>query len=168
MQLNVGMEIAALRRMAVSELRARYGEVFGEATNANNKDWLIKRIAWRLQANEEGDLSERARNRAALLANDADLRLSPPKVANAATQHSEDVRVGNLQFHADDRLPLPGTIIHRVYKGEALQVKVLQRGFEFEGEVYKSLSAVAKKITSSHCNGYLFFRLEKGGSGDQA
>src|SRR5262245_22684873 len=79
MHLNVGKEVAALQRMTVKELRARYGEAFGEETNANNKGWLIKRIAWRLQALAEGGLSERARQRATELANDADLRLSPPK-----------------------------------------------------------------------------------------
>jgi hypothetical protein len=60
-------------------------------------------------------------------------------------------------------LPPPGTIITRRYKGEVLQVKVLPHGFEYQGEVYSSLSAVAKAITGSHCNGYLFFRL--GGKG---
>ena len=42
-----------------------------------------------------------------------------------------------------------------------LQVKVLPAGFEYEGHVYKSLSAVAKVITGQHCNGYHFFRLRK-------
>ena len=59
------------------------------------------------------------------------------------------------------RMPPPGTIITREYKGQTLQVKVLPQGFEFEGEVYKSLSAVAKAITGQHCNGYHFFRLGK-------
>lgn len=40
-------------------------------------------------------------------------------------------------------------------------MKVLPQGFECEGEVYKSLSAVAKAITGQHGNGYLFFRLRK-------
>jgi len=40
-----------------------------------------------------------------------------------------------------------------------LHVKVLPHGFEFEGEVFKSLSAVAKAITGQHSNGYYFFRL---------
>ena len=35
-------------------------------------------------------------------------------------------------------------------------------GFEMEGMFYKSLSAVAKQITGSHCNGFHFFRLTKG------
>ena len=61
----------------------------------------------------------------------------------------------------DPRIPVPATTITRDYKGQTLQVKVLPKGFEYEGEVYKSLSAVAKKITGSHCNGYLFFRLNR-------
>lgn len=79
MVLNVGKEVAALQRMTVRELRIRYAAVFGESTRAGNKAWLIKRIAWRLQSQAEGGLSERARQRAAELANDADVRLSPPK-----------------------------------------------------------------------------------------
>ena len=148
--------------MAVTELRARYAEVFGEETSANNRDWLVKRIAWRLQALAEGDLSERARQRAAELANDADLRLSPPPQPQTLPLPAESQRV-TLSLRGNDRLPLPGTIITRSYKGQMLQVKVLPKGFEFEGEVYKSLTAVAKAITGSHCNGFLFFRLRKEG-----
>jgi len=76
MDTNVGKELAALQRLTVKELRTRYAEVFGEATNANNRAWLVKRLAWRLQALAEGDLSERARRRAAELASDADLRMT--------------------------------------------------------------------------------------------
>src|SRR5262249_50154246 len=63
----------------VPQLRLRYAAVFGETTNANNRTWLVKKIAWRRQALAEGDLSERARQRAAELAHDADLRANPPK-----------------------------------------------------------------------------------------
>ena len=69
MELNVHKEVAALQRQGAKQLRARYAEVFGETTAANNKVWLIRRIAWRLQALAEGDLSERARRRAEELAN---------------------------------------------------------------------------------------------------
>jgi hypothetical protein len=79
MELNVHKEVAAMQRMGSKALRARYAEVFGETTVAHNKTWLIRRIAWRLQALAEGDLSERARHRAEELANDADLRLNPPR-----------------------------------------------------------------------------------------
>src|SRR5437588_11836296 len=79
MSPNVARELAALQRLTVPQLRARYAEVFAETTNANNRTWLVKKIAWRLQAQAEGGLSERARQRAAELANDTDLRANPPK-----------------------------------------------------------------------------------------
>jgi hypothetical protein len=165
MDLNITNAVAALRRMTPQQLRQRYAEVFGEATATRNKGWLLKRIAWRLQALAEGDLSERARCRAAELANDADLRSTPPRdqrAAGAATADTPPTRV--LKFQPDERLPPPGTVIARPYKGQTLQVKVLSDGFEYEGQVFASLSAVAWQITGSHCNGYLFFRMgTKGG-----
>ena len=66
--MNLAQDIAALPTLSVSQLRLRYAEIFGEITNAAHKGWLVKRIAWRLQALAEGDLSERARQRAAELA----------------------------------------------------------------------------------------------------
>ena len=162
MATNVGQEVAALARMTVKQLKQKYAEVFGEDTNGNNKAWLVKRIAWRLQARAEGGLSERARQRAAELANDADLRLNPPPM-KAVTPVEDEVPVRVLKFQADDRLPPPGTVITRKYKGEVLQVRVRSDDFEYEGKVHASLSAVAKAITGSHCNGFLFFRI--GGKG---
>jgi len=165
MSLNVGQEVATLARMTVKQLKQKYAEVFGEDTNGNNKAWLVKRIAWRLQARAEGGLSERALRRATELADDADLRLSPPPMKPAAPVE-EDAPVRVLKIQADDRLPPPGTVITRKYKGEVLQVRVRSDGFEYEGNVYASLSAVAKAITGSHCNGFLFFRI--GGKGGDA
>src|SRR5271163_4996391 len=109
MNINVGKEVAAMQRMTMKELRARYAEVFGEPTNANNKAWLVKRIAWRLQALAEGGLSERARQRAAELANDADVRLRPPKDITALAKRATT----SLRIKGDHRLPPPGTIITR-------------------------------------------------------
>ncbi|MBU4273311.1 MAG: DUF2924 domain-containing protein [Planctomycetes bacterium] len=162
MNLNIGKELATLQRMSVNELRMRYVEVFGEATNTRHKDWLIKRVIWRMQALAEGDLTERARRRAEELANDADLRCKPPRAPSATTELAQ-TSTRKPATNGDSRIPLPATIITRVYKGETLQVRVLPAGFEYEGEVYKSLSAVAKKITGTHCNGYLFFNLTKDG-----
>ena len=159
MSLNITKEVALLQRMTVRELRIRYAEVFSEQTKAGNKAWLVKRIAWRLQSLDEGDLSERARQRAAELANDADVRLSPPKAISAAVATLKPTRTARITGKGEDRLPPPGTILTREYKGQTLQVKVLPKGFEFEGEVFKSLSAVAKAITGQHCSGYYFFRL---------
>jgi Protein of unknown function (DUF2924) len=157
---GVGAEIAALPQLAIEDLRTRYAEMFGEGTRSGNRAWLIKRLAWRLQALAEGDLSERAKLRAAELANDADLRTTAPREprpvgrSNARTPKS------------DHRLPPPGTVITRQYKGAHLEVLVQREGFTYAGARYPTLSAVAKTITGSHCNGYLFFRLT-GNGGDR-
>jgi len=163
---TLAREVAALQRLTVKQLRQKYAEVFGEETNGHNKVWLVRRIAWRLQALAEGDLSDRARRRAGELACDADLRMNPPvptPVAAAEPGEAPPPRV--LPFQADDRLPPPGTLLTREYKGRTFQVRVLSDGFDYDGQVYRSLSAVAKAITGSHCNGYFFFRLGVKGDG---
>ena len=164
MAVNIGKEVSTMQRMTVTQLRERYEEVFGEACRSNHKQWLVKRIAWRLQANEEGDLSERARKRAAELANDADLRMkAPPQKKSPPAPRGRKVQAAIARPH-DSRIPMPGTVLTREYKGETVQVTVLPTGFDYEGEVYSSLSAAAKAITGSHTSGFLFFRLNaKGG-----
>jgi hypothetical protein len=156
--LNVEKEVAAMERMTVDQLRAKYAEAFGEPTNGRHKEWLIKRIAWRMQANAEGDLSERARRRAMELANDADLRTTAPRQRRPAPDAGERTKTVATKFRAGDEL-LPGTIIKREYKGQMIRVTVLAEGFEYLGERYKSLTAVAKAVTGKHWNGFHFFGL---------
>lgn len=157
MATDLGKELAALKRLSVDKLRDKYAEVFGEPTAASNRPWLVRRIAWRLQERALGGLSERAKARAAELADDADLRVVPPRAATVLTAPPEPPRSA-----ADPRLPAPGTVLTRPYKGRVLEVKVLAGGFEFVGQRYASLSAVAKAATGSHCNGFAFFGLARG------
>src|SRR6266513_6332270 len=154
--MNLAHDIAALPTLSVAQLRTRYAEAFGEPTNAAHKGWLVKRIAWRLQARAEGHLSERARQRAAELANDADLRLSPPNPRTASTPQTTTPALDGSAAPApvprdlDRRLPLPGAVLTRPYKRQQLHVTVLQSGFAYGGQVFASLSAVAKAITGAH------------------
>jgi hypothetical protein len=163
-ELNITQQLAALRRLAPQELRARYAELFGERPSTQNKGWLLKRLAWRIQALAEGDLSQRARRRAAELANDADLRTTPPRTPRADTAAAAAPAPAPPP-PLDRRLPPPGTVLTRTYKGARLQVRVLPAGFEYDGQLYRSLSAVAKAITGSHCNGFLFFQAALAGKG---
>jgi hypothetical protein len=164
---TLAREVAALQRLTVKQLRKKYAEVFGEETNGHNKVWLVRRIAWRLQVLAEGDLSDRARRRAGELACDADLRMNPPRVRTPAAAPPEPAATATrtLPFKQDSRLPPPGTLLTREYKGRTFQARVLADGFDYDGQVYRSLSAVAKAITGSHCNGYFFFRLGVKGDG---
>ena len=159
---DLTLELAALPQLGVADLRRRYAEVFGEPTRAGNRTWLVKRIAWRLQALALGGLSERARQRALELANDADLRLSPPRSQGTEASPGAQVRPSKPS-KSRDGLPPAVTILRRPYKGQVVELKVLEQGCQFDGRVYRSLSAVAKAITGAHCSGLLFFRLARKG-----
>jgi Protein of unknown function (DUF2924) len=148
-------EIVGLQRMRTDELRQRYREVFGEESNTAHKQHLVKRIAWRLQALAEGDLSERARRRALEIADDADLRKTVP---SQFAQHQ------GQRSWLDSRLPVPGTVLTRVYQDRTIEVKVLVDGFECKGDRYHSLSAVARAVTGTRWNGLVFFGLAKRGA----
>jgi site-specific DNA recombinase len=133
-EINIVNEVAALRRLSVAQLRQRFAELFGEATHASNRTWLTKRILWRMQALAEGDLSQRARRRAAELARDADLRLNAPHHKETITATSPDLV--NVPAPVDPRLPPPGTILTRPYKGQLVQVQVLTEGFAYAGRIF--------------------------------
>lgn len=157
---DIAKELAALPRMTVGQLRRRWEEVHGEPARSFNRQHLIKRIAWRIQALREGGLPERARRRAEELARDADIRLRPPPSDRIAPNPAQAVEiVGPLE--RGDRPPplLPGAVLRREYKGQVLLVRVLPKGFEFEGEIYRSLTAIAQKVTGARWSGHHFFGL---------
>jgi hypothetical protein len=153
MALNIGKEMTALKRMTVPELRRKYAQVFGEDTASRHKEFLIRRI-----------LSERARQRARELATESDVRLTAPRPR--AVVPGGVTATAPIEFPQDDRLPMPGAIITRRYKNQTIEVRVLPKGFEYEGEIYRTLSAVAKKVTGTHWNGFHFFKLGETGCAD--
>jgi hypothetical protein len=67
-------------------------------------------------------------------------------------------QVASIQIKDDERLPIARTVLTRPFKGRVYEVTVLPNGFEYDGDIYKSLTAVAHAITGSHWNGYLFFK----------
>jgi Protein of unknown function (DUF2924) len=147
-------EIDALRRQSVGQLRVKYLKVFGHDSRSNHKQFLVRRIAWRLQANTEGDLSERARERALALADEADLRIRTPEF------FLKELSGAAARKQRDPRLPPPGTFIAREFHGQSVSVEVLENGFRYQERVYKSLSAVARHVTGVQWNGFLFFALK--------
>jgi hypothetical protein len=153
----LAMEIESLRKLKTKALKVRYRELFGEEPRSSNRAHLFRRIAWRLQAQAEGDLSERARKRATELANDVDLRLRAPRRFWRA-----DGTVGLEPCPArDPRLPPAGTLLKRVYGERTIEVTVLGTGFEYQGKSYRSLSLIAQRVTGTRWNGFHFFGLRK-------
>src|SRR5579864_9421233 len=159
MKAELQQQIDQLRHLTTAQLQLHYRELFGQASHSNHKDYLFRRIAWRVQALAEGGLSERARQCAQQIAIDADLRLCAPKRL-AGTPSA--VRVASASRQRDPRVPNPGTVLIKRYKDETLTVTVLEDGYQYGERVYKSLSAIARQVTGTQWNGYLFFGLRSG------
>jgi hypothetical protein len=151
MNETVAVQVRRLQGLSVGELRVRYREVFGEESRSRNKDYLLKRVAWGIQARAEGGLSERAKRRAAELADEIHIRVRGVHTALPPTPASK----------RDPRLPAPGGTLTRRYKDVEHVVTVLEEGFLYQGQRYESLSAVARVITGAHWNGYFFFGLAR-------
>lgn len=146
-------EIRNLSKMSVAQLRARHVDVFGEESRSRNRDYLWKRIAWRIQEFAEGGLSDRLKAKTIAMARDADLRVVPPPQGRGIPV-AEPPKVCAPK---DDRLPSAGAMLTREFRGRTHAVKVLADGFEYEGTHFKSLSAVARAITGTRWNGLAFF-----------
>ncbi len=153
--------VANLPELTVTQLRQRYADLFGEPTASRHKTWLVRRIAWRLQADDEGGLSERALARAAELARDSEIRVTAPRQAPAA-DHAELSRTKTIPLpQTRDAGLAPGTVLRRDWRGRIAVVTVLPDGFDYQGGIYRSLSAVAKAITGTKWNGHVFFGLKQ-------
>jgi hypothetical protein len=154
---SIAASVNALQSMSIPRLKDKYRELYEKEISVTNKGYLIKKIAWRIQEIEYGGLSEQVKKRALEIAQTMNLpdKPSPDKPIPAKKKK----RATKVQSHISKRrLPMPGTVLTREYKGRLIQVEVLEDGyFEYEGSKYRSLSAVAKAVTGSHWNGYLFF-----------
>lgn len=156
--IQITQEIRELRKMTVGELRSKYLEAFGEPNRSRNRDYLIRRIAWRIQANAEGGITERARIRAEELANESDIRVRFSQEKETIPSKLNQVTT-RIQTKRDPRLPQPGSILTRDYRGQSICVEVGETTFRFEDREYRTLSSIAKEVTGGHWNGFRFFGL---------
>ena len=161
-------EIEQLRRATVRELRVRYLELFGQPSRSNHKQFLFRRVAWRLQALAYGELSEQARQRALALAHDADLRIKAPShLVGAAPQLLLPTLQSRSKPGRDQRLPASGSVLQRKFKGQTVVVQVLTDGFQYQDRFYRSLSAIARQVTGTQWNGYAFFHVKANDGGSE-
>jgi hypothetical protein len=157
-------EIGQLPRLGPAELQAVHKEMFGHENPIANCQHLRRKIAWHIQAAKEGGLPEAVRAVGILIARGTELRT---RVSENAL-HRRDAIPAELSVTTkvagqsqDARLPMPGSLIAKKYKGRTLVVKVLDDGFEYEGRHYTSLSMIAGEITGTRWNGFAFFGLGK-------
>lgn len=158
---DIPKQLAALRAMTVGQLRERYREVFGEPTRSRNKDFLRKKVGWRIQELAEGGLSDQARSRIEELSAHVPVRWRSSRNGTAEPQATAEAPVAVALGTRDPRLPEPGTVITRELGGIQHRVTVLEDGFEYGGHRFASLSKVARAISGTNWNGYLFFSLQR-------
>ncbi|MDD5109530.1 MAG: DUF2924 domain-containing protein [Candidatus Omnitrophica bacterium] len=156
MQENLLTNIMSLKDASLGELKQKYSELFeGKFAPSNNKTYLWKKIAYRLQELEYGGLSTEAQGKIQELIQKYD----PVNNKAIRPENAPQNKSNKTSLRRDKRLPIPGTVITKEYKGIKLQVKILESGFEYSSKVYKTLTAIAKEVTGAHWNGYLFFNL---------
>lgn len=150
--------------MTVQQLRDHYREVFDEDTRSRNRQYLIKKLKWRIQELTEGGLSELARRKIAELSPKSPIRrrlLALVPSAETAVMAPATPRASPIAAAApkprDARLPPPGTTIQKTHNDIAHEVRILVDGAEYLGKKYGSLSGVARAITGTNWNGFLFF-----------
>jgi hypothetical protein len=145
MPTNIEREIERLDQMTTTELAERYAELHGRPTRTRHRAYLIRKIAWRLQATAEGGLSERARRRAAELADDADVRVMPPKAKDTTPGRAgapTGQRVANV-WPTFARIPIPGCL-HRAPRSPA-NTKA-DRGERRLAEIDQKIAALEHEI----------------------
>ncbi|MDD3012276.1 MAG: DUF2924 domain-containing protein [Candidatus Gastranaerophilales bacterium] len=141
--------IEQLQQLSREELIKKWKKLF--KTNSPQharKEFLIKHIVWELQAKKQGSYSARTQKQLDKLAD---------KLAK-----KEEIKEKEINKHCRQNSEIKtGTKLIREYKGEKHEVIALDKGFEYRGKYYKSLSAIAREITGTQWNGKVFFGIKK-------
>ena len=135
-QNSVRRQLLALAQMSKNELIEKWKDLFGKEPPNYGPVFMRKRLAFRVQKLFYGGLS--------------------PDLLHAILRNEDPVTTQEKK-----RGPRPGTIIVRMWHGEKHEVTIRNNGYEYNGQLYRSLSAVAKTITGAHWNGNRFFQLKE-------
>jgi hypothetical protein len=146
MTASVLTRIAALKTVPVGQLKQQWRDLFESEPPPYNRQFLEQRLAYRIQELAYGGLKPETVKRLRALAEELDGG-SP----------------GNRRRHHQDK-PMAGTRLIREWQGVEHCVTVLDEGVEYQGRPFKSLSAVARAITGTQWNGWLFFGLKNRGA----
>ncbi len=148
LDMNIPDLINRLPQLSTAELAAEYERLYGRKPRYRNPVWMRKRIAYQVQVAAYGGLSGPARAELKRLAADIQLPKAPTRG-----------HVRNVVAKKQSGQPRPGTVLQREWRDQQIRVEVLPDGFEWNGNRYGSLSAVARAITGARWNGRLFFGL---------
>lgn len=140
MSADVIGKVAALPSLENDELKKLWRELFDEPAPRKKRDYLIPRLAWRIQELAYGGLSDKAQDR-----------------INRLMRSKEQLKPSSNRV----KRPAVGTKLIREYQGVEHHVTVTRNGFEYQGRTYRSLSHIAREITGTRWSGPLFFGLTR-------
>lgn len=140
-------QLAALKSMAAPELKARWRELFDSEPPPYNRRFLESRLAYRIQELTYGGLKPETIER-----------------LDALGERLDGGRADIRRKRADHERPIAGTRLIRDWQGVEHTVSVLVDGYEWQGRPYKSLSAIARAITGTRWNGWVFFGVRRPGA----
>lgn len=137
---SVVAQVADLERLSMGELRTKWEALYDTPPpGSSNRKQLIARLAYRIQELVYGGLSRETKD-----------RLEKMGLADGPD--------GTVQpTPRDPHLPVPGTRLIRDWQNRRIEVTVLDKGFEYAGRTYRSLTAIATTITGTKWNGQMFF-----------
>jgi hypothetical protein len=136
-------QLAAMQKLSVIELKAKWETLLGTPAPNNARAFLELRIGYRIQELTYGGLTRETRRVLDLLADEVEGKISRKSMV------------------ADPRNPVVGTRLVREWDGAEHTVTVLRDGYEWQGRKFRSLSAVAKAITGTNWNGFRFFGMRE-------
>ena len=139
---NILAQLTALKTTSTTDLRMQWLGLFGTEAPLYNRRFLESRLAYRIQELAFGGLKAETVKRLDAL----------------AASFSETNPV--LRRIRKDQKPVSGTRLIREWKGMEYCVTVTNEGYEFQGRPYKSLSSIARAITGTRWNGWVFFGLK--------
>lgn len=134
---NIISKIAGLAQLSLEELRTLWRELYEKEPPAFNRNFLEARLAYRIQEIAYGGISDETLQR----------------LKNLNQKKEAD------KFNKEAFKPPIGTVLVREFQGVEHRVHVLHDGFDYQGVKYRSLTAVAYKITGSSWSGLRFFGL---------
>lgn len=140
-------KVAAIQKMSTQALMALWPKLYGTEAPKLNKRLLQQRLTFRVQELELGSLSAKHKER----------------LQRLQKTTGEDKPIPKARINK----PPAGTRIIKEYDGETHEVVVTKDGFEYRGQVYRSLSGIARLMTGSHWSGPVFFGLKGGKSHGQ-
>ncbi len=160
---SIVAQIHALGGMSVAELREKWLEAFDAPTKQRHRQYMIRRIASKLQEDQLPRLT--AEQEARVAAHKRELEALPPSEWFPGAGRRKPAATAPQERHRatqNHRAISPGTVLTRAYKGHQVAVKALDGGrFEYLGKTYRSLSAIAREITGTTWNGWVFFGLTR-------